>query len=1253
MSKNVCSLWFLVFGIWSITIGVSGQVRLTQIEKDSIQWRVPVAHRVVPGQSGYFLKYMTVPLLFDSLGIEMHDSIYVRNDSILLRDGQGRVAMKAGFGLDLVSAGDSIKYTVDSNEVATLFDIQNIGSGVATRAAFWSAPGTLSSDAAFYWDNTNKRLGIGTASPTYKLDVSGTQNTVGIRAGSNTAGDILYYGTGTVTGDITLFESNMNVSGTIGQEIKNSNTSSGSSKINIQVPNASSGDPYVLYTTAGSQNWSHGIDNSDSDKFKIGPSVNPSSTDPSTGLVMTTDGKIGWGIASPNYKFQIQGTKNTVGLSIRSDTGGDILIYGIGIASGDMTFFESNFQASGTLKARLENGNTSTGNAKFEIQVPNASSGDPYMTFTTGGAQNWMIGIDNSDSDKFKISNTDNPSGGWERIVINTVGNIGIRQNNPIRTLDVNGEVRISDLVNDPATKLLGADNDGDVSSVNVGNGLTIDAGTLTVSANINGTQNRVAKFTSQYAVGDSRIYTLGDSLVGINQSNPQYHLDVTGKFRVTNRTGTAATGAGFTSDGQLIAYSLDTAEATPNTYLAAGTNINITGDGTSMNPYTINNSAPENTSVKDGVHIDFAKLSNDTITGSIITGSIGATELASTAVSAGTYNYATIVVDQDGRITSASSNTDASGITSIATTSPILGGPITSSGTISIQNAAADGSTKGAATFTSGDFNDNATGLISIDYTNGQAASGSTKGFLTSTDWTTFNNKINLTSLSATAPLSYNNSTGVFSITQSGAASNGYLSSTDWNTFNNKQDLFNGYQLYSYTKNGTHYATEATNGPSGTTYHTVLNTMISDGTQGFQLANANSTDLWFRNKAGASFGAWYKLASQSWVTSQNYMSTWGYRTQSGTGAGVISYVTDYTVVDFTNGTGITVGRASGTNNVTVTNTLPFNYLGVQANAGAVGTITNTGTLNLTGSGATTVIRSGSTFTINSTDTDTDAQTLSFSSPTLSISNGNSVTLPVLPSGTTRQTLRNNGSAWVASSLLENDATRIDINGWIAASRTTILGSRLLVNGYIQYDPTGNQATTVAGRDANGGLTGVTVGSGLSLSSGTLSNSGVTSITAGSGISVSGSTGAVTVTNSPIYGECNYQGPSGSISTWTALSFNMTAKANGMTTGSGGVTIPTSGRYKVEASVQGDFTANVLSGYSGLSMRVGFSGGLKYQRHERVQHSNSAAMNLTLNHTYIEDLTAGQVIGIEVQQNTNSGSTLTIGSANVIVTKLF
>lgn len=116
--------------------------------------------------------------------------------------------------------------------------------------------------------------------------------------------------------------------------------------------------------------------------------------------------------------------------------------------------------------------------------------------------------------------------------------------------------------------------------------------------------------------------------------------------------------------------------------------------------------------------------------------------------------------------------------ITSIATSGPLTGGPITTSGTIGITQA------------------------------------GSTSdGYLSSTDWNNFNSKLN--SLSATAPITL--VADVIGITQSGAASNGYLSSTDWNIFNNKQDAL----VNPVTGTGTAYtlpmwsgATTLTNSP-------------------------------------------------------------------------------------------------------------------------------------------------------------------------------------------------------------------------------------------------------------------------------------------------------------------------------------------------------------------------------------------------------------------------------------------------------
>ena len=59
-------------------------------------------------------------------------------------------------------------------------------------------------------------------------------------------------------------------------------------------------------------------------------------------------------------------------------------------------------------------------------------------------------------------------------------------------------------------------------------------------------------------------------------------------------------------------------------------------------------------------------------------------------------------------------------------------------------------------------------------------------KGLITSASNAAY---ITLGSLSGSAPIVYNNSTGIISILQSTSTQSGYLTNTDWNTFNNKQN--------------------------------------------------------------------------------------------------------------------------------------------------------------------------------------------------------------------------------------------------------------------------------------------------------------------------------------------------------------------------------------------------------------------------------------------------------------------------------
>jgi predicted heme/steroid binding protein len=125
-------------------------------------------------------------------------------------------------------------------------------------------------------------------------------------------------------------------------------------------------------------------------------------------------------------------------------------------------------------------------------------------------------------------------------------------------------------------------------------------------------------------------------------------------------------------------------------------------------------------------------------------------TTLAGYGITDAVDDSTTLTINGVGFDLSANRTWNVGTVTSIATSGPITGGTITTSGTIGITQAGP-----------------------------------TTDGYLSSTDWNEFNTKLD--DLSATAPITY--AAGVIGITQAGVSSNGYLSSTDWNLFNNKQN--------------------------------------------------------------------------------------------------------------------------------------------------------------------------------------------------------------------------------------------------------------------------------------------------------------------------------------------------------------------------------------------------------------------------------------------------------------------------------
>jgi hypothetical protein len=169
-------------------------------------------------------------------------------------------------------------------------------------------------------------------------------------------------------------------------------------------------------------------------------------------------------------------------------------------------------------------------------------------------------------------------------------------------------------------------------------------------------------------------------------------------------------------------------------------------------------------------------------------------TTLAGYGITDGVNTSRTLTINGTSYDLSANRTWSVGTVTSIATSGPITGGPITVSGTIGITQSGA-----------------------------------TSDGYLSSSDWNAFNNKQEVISVSA--PLTF--VSGVVGITQAGSSSNGYLSSTDWTTFNNKQNAL----VNPVTGTGTLYTLPMWGGATS-----LVNSPLSYGSDSFNFQYNSTT---------------------------------------------------------------------------------------------------------------------------------------------------------------------------------------------------------------------------------------------------------------------------------------------------------------------------------------------------------------------------------------------------------------------------
>ena len=92
-----------------------------------------------------------------------------------------------------------------TTHVSGTLPVANGGTGVTSLTAgyipFGAGTSAFGSSANLFWDNTNARLGIGTSSPGYKLDVNGAVSVSGITSGT---GNKIYFDTTGAAGANTI-----------------------------------------------------------------------------------------------------------------------------------------------------------------------------------------------------------------------------------------------------------------------------------------------------------------------------------------------------------------------------------------------------------------------------------------------------------------------------------------------------------------------------------------------------------------------------------------------------------------------------------------------------------------------------------------------------------------------------------------------------------------------------------------------------------------------------------------------------------------------------------------------------------------------------------------------------------------------------------------------------------------------------------------------------------------------------------------
>ncbi len=407
------------------------------------------------------------------------------------------------------------------------------GSGLAGNLTYWTSPGSIGSNNNLYWDNVNSRLGLNTTAPTHSLTLGSAssglvlyntpdQTTNYERARLSYVSNILELGT-EWGGTGTTRSLRMGITTSAGSTIANGRNIFIQGAVPfISLNSGSTGITGIMNAVTGTYRASALGQLS----FGIFPTINQTGTAGySTLYIAPYEQSVGSG-----NKVLIDAGTNSAA------NGGGTHSSKFSVDNKGNTFIAGNLGINNANPvAKLDIG----GNIKITDGTQGAGK---VLTSDANGLASWQIpatGISGSGTaGNITLWSAENSITGNNNLSWDNINNrLGIGSNTPSATLDVTGNIRITDGTQANG-KVLTSDQDGFASWQ-----------TIPASLSGSGSAGNISIWAGANSLGYSNnfFWDNANSRLGIGTINPATSLDVTGKIRLAD--GTQGTGKILVSD--------------------------------------------------------------------------------------------------------------------------------------------------------------------------------------------------------------------------------------------------------------------------------------------------------------------------------------------------------------------------------------------------------------------------------------------------------------------------------------------------------------------------------------------------------------------------------------------------------------------------------------------------------------------------------------------------------------------------------